>query len=243
MVRYKIFTSMIMLSASLYAAEWNYTDKGPNDWHSLHSEWKICSLGKEQSPINISSLQAIDKVNNLTLGYRSDSKNVVNNGHSLQLNFDNTSYVSFNSTKYNLLQAHFHTPSEHHLDGIKYPLEGHLVHKNQNGDLLVIGVFFKEGTKNPILESMLKSYSTKIDNKVPLEKLNPKMLLPTKYDFYSFKGSLTTPPCTENVQWVILDTPTTASQEQIEKLNELFHHNNARNLQNTNEREITFTRQ
>lgn len=246
MINYKKFALALMLLTSLYAAEntaeWNYTDKGPNRWHSLDSKWEICSLGKEQSPIDISSSQAITKNNNLILNYQTDSKNVVNNGHTLQLNFKNTSYVTFNDTKYNLLQAHFHTPSEHHLDGINYPLEGHLVHQNKNGDLLVIGVFFKEGEQNSIIESMLKSYSAEINNQISLEKLNAKMLLPTEYHFYSLKGSLTTPPCSENVQWVILDTPVTASKEQIKKLNKLFHNNNARTLQDANNREITFTR-
>ncbi len=246
MINYKKFASILMLSASLYAAEytaeWNYTNKGPSRWHFLHPEWETCFLGKEQSPINISSLRAIDKINSLILRYESDSKNVVNNGHTLQLNFDNMSYITFNDTKYNLLQAHFHTPSEHHLDGVIYPLEGHLVHQNENGDLLVIGVFFKKGKQNPIIKSMLANYSTEINNQMPLEKLNAKMLLPTKYRFYSLKGSLTTPPCTENVQWIILDNPATASAEQIKKLRELFHNNNTRTLQDSNNREITFTK-
>lgn len=224
--------------SSLYAAEWGYgKHNGPKEWGKLDESYKACRIGVSQSPINVLSKSSKKASNELSVSYQNDSKDIVNNGHSLQVNFSQGSEVSFKNTKYKLVQLHFHTPSENKVDGKSYPLEMHLVHQNDKGELLVIAVFFQQGKENSALKTIIKNAPKKVNENVALKDLNPNALMPNSHAYYAFEGSLTTPPCSEQVQWVVLKKSLQASKQQISDLHAILH-DNARNIQPLNNRKI-----
>ena len=206
----------------------------------MKKEFSICSQGKMQTPINIVATQDID-VPALDFEYKTNATNVVNNGHTVQVNIASGSDVIIDGETFELKQFHFHTPSENNINGHKYPLEAHFVHASKDGHLAVIAVMFEEGAENPIL--------SKIWSKFPLEENNPvsidlstndiQAIMPSNKEYYKFMGSLTTPPCSENVKWNVFKTSMTISKEQVKQFYNIFGHTNNRPIQNTNERVIS----
>lgn len=217
-------------------AHWGYSeDNGPKNWGKLGFE--TCQNGKSQSPINIITKDTKKSKNALAFQYSNDSTNIVNNGHSLQVNFQKKGSITFKKTKYNLVQLHFHTPSENQVDGKTYPLEMHLVHESSDHKFLVVAVFFDEGKANAILQDIVNTAPSEVGSENKLGNLAPSALLPKKNAYYAFIGSLTTPPCTENVQFVVLKTPVDASKEQIDALHAILH-DDARDTQPLNGRVV-----
>jgi len=221
-------------------ASWGYNGStGPSKWGSLSSEYAICKNGKNQSPINIKKSSASD-AKKLELDYKDDNIDLINNGHTLQANIKNASIVRINSEEYRLVQFHFHTPSENQIDGKVYPLEIHLVHKNKNGGLAVIGVMFEEGKENSVLNSLLDGAPAKAGETYTSGNIviNPSGILPSDGKYYHFQGSLTTPPCSEGVEWFVLKSASTISKSQIAAFLKMFGEN-ARPVQPLNNRIIT----
>ncbi|WP_238700258.1 carbonic anhydrase [Helicobacter jaachi] len=217
---------------------WGYGEEnGPKQWGKLGFE--TCANGKAQSPINIIVKDTKKAKNALSFAYKSDSQNIVNNGHSLQVNFDKQGTITFKKKKYNLVQLHFHTPSENHIDGKEYPLEMHLVHASSDNKFLVVAVFFDEGRANQILQDVVNTAPAQVDSTNDLTNLNVGALLPKSHSYYAFMGSLTTPPCTEGVQFVVLKDSVQASKEQIEALHAILH-DDAREPQALNGRVVEF---
>lgn len=196
--------------------------------------------GLLQSPINIRTQQVANGQHEVVTHYQSSSEHVAYLGHTVQVNYDSGSLVAFDGKFYNFKQFHFHTPSEHHIDGITYPLEMHMVHTcTVAGDhtdeplYLVIGVIFKEGKENEFLNKFLSEIPTHEGETVdlPSKRIDISELIAHETDhFYYYRGSLTTPPFTESVNWTILKKIFEASPEQIERLNRL-EGNNARHIQ------------
>ncbi len=214
---------------------WSYSGKeGPRYWGDLSPENRQCKAGKNQSPINLKDKAALGTVGlpGLDIYYRDVPLKVINTGHSLQINYPLGSYIKLGNDRYELLQFHFHTPSEHQKDGFNYPMEAHLVHKDGEGNYAVLGVIFQEGAFNPILNTLLKNLPKKVGKQEIHRRasLNPAKFLPGNTEFYKYSGSLTTPPCSEGVLWMVFKQPIEASAEQIQKLNELMG-DNARPVQ------------
>ncbi len=220
------------------STDWGYNQtNGPEKWAELDDSYKKCSTGKSQSPININTQITKPSKDKLAIKYYADSTHIINTKHSVKLNFAKQSSISFNKNNYKLIQAHFHTPSENKINNKSFPLELHLVHQDNKGNLLVIGVFFNEGNFHNELHKIITNIpSGKYETK-PLKNINIKQLLPEKNGYFSFTGSLTTPPCTENVQWLVLKDQLQASKEQIHALNKIMQ-NNARSIQPLNHRTI-----
>jgi len=221
-------------------AHWSYTgDEGPAPDH-----WKDCTNnadcgGQVQSPVDITGATAEATLSDITFEYDSSKTAIVNNGHTLQWNYDAGSSILFNGTPYDLLQFHFHTPSEHTINGQHYAMEVHFVHKNAStGKLAVVGIFFNEGAENPLLQEFMDhlpaSKDATYDNAA---KFIASDLLPKGNSYYTYPGSLTTPPCSEIVTWLVMQTPIEASKAQIDEMKELMHANN-RPLQALNGRHI-----
>ncbi|MDX1351905.1 MAG: carbonic anhydrase family protein, partial [Thiomicrorhabdus sp.] len=180
-----------------------------------------------------------DGLPQLDIHYRDVPLKIVNNGHTLQVNYPLGSYIKLNEHRYELLQFHFHTPSEHQKDGFNYPMEMHLVHKDGEGNLAVMGVIFQEGEENPQIQTLLNNLPKEI-GKEELRRgagVNPVMFIPGNTEFYKYSGSLTTPPCTEGVYWMVFKHPIEASIEQIQQLNEVMG-DNARPVQKINSRTL-----
>ncbi len=135
---------------------------------------------------------------------------------------------------------HFHTPSENHINGVTYPLEVHFVHKNAKGELLVVGVLYKEGAENKVFDKIIKNLPKDVNNSKKFQNFDFLSLLPENKGYYEFIGSLTTPPCSENVQWVVMKTQPEVSSKQIKSLESVLHHN-ARDIQPLNKRVVKST--
>ncbi len=171
--------------------------------------------------------------------YNATPLSIVNNGHTIQVNYSGDSFIKMGSKTFNLLQFHFHSPSENTVDGKPYKMEAHLVHKDANGQLAVVGVFIKEGKENHFIKTLWNNLPSEInkENFVNSVSINANDLLPSDGSYYHLSGSLTTPPCSENVNWNVLRTPIEVSAEQVKKFVSLIGHN-ARPTQPLNRRAI-----
>ena len=200
--------------------------------------------GEKQSPINIPEYIVKHKDLHIERDYLSSKFSVTNEGQWIQFNYDLGSSLKFNNKLFDLVQFHFHTPSEHLLASVTYPLEMHIVHTLRNNpnpeiEYVVIGVFFKEGKENPILKKILDNVPEK-GKTITDEGISISIddFFDSSNDFYFYEGSLTMPPYTETVHWIVLSEIKEASYAQIKKFN-LLMGNNARHIQAINGREIT----
>jgi carbonic anhydrase len=241
-VRVMILAATLALSNSTHAADthaphWGYGD-APK-WGELSADFKECKLGKEQSPIDIQT-KATEKAKLGAIGfnYKAGAGEVVNNGHTIQVNLADAGSVTLPAGNYQLLQFHFHTPSEEKVNGKNFPMVAHLVHKSAAGNLGVVAVMFKEGKENAALASVFESMPAKEGGKSELKaKLNAADFLPADKAYYAFKGSLTTPPCSEGVAWQVMKQPVEVSKAQIGAFRKLFKMN-ARPVQPLNGRKV-----
>lgn len=216
------------------APHWDYVgDMGPSFWGK---EFPTCAKGKSQSPLNIQGPFVKARIV-LSTEYKIGPLNILNNGHTIQVNVPAGSKLRIDGIVYELLQFHFHRPSEEQIDGKPMAMVAHFVHKSAAGKLAVIGVLLKEGNENPNIKTLWDN-APKQEGPVQTAadvSFNPMSLLPKEFEFYSYDGSLTTPPCTEGVRFFILKTPVNISKDQV---NSFPFKMNARPLQQQNGREI-----
>lgn len=191
-----------------------------------------CKPGDRQSPIGI-SLTEKEHLHCIDFHYYPTPIKIINNGYTLQINYSHGSSITIHNKKYELLQFHFHHPSEHKIHGMSYDMEAHLVHKGEHGQLAVIAVFMKEGKENSFIKTLWDHFP-KEEGKVHTYtdvKINVKDLLPKNVTaYYNYSGSLTTPPYSEVVNWYILKTPIEVSKAEIDKFTSFFK-NDARPIQ------------
>ncbi len=209
---------------------WDYDKHGPEHWGHFSEK---CEKGKEQSPINIETEKTsqLDTSYSIKLAESYDGvSTVVDNGHSLKVTPVDAGYITLHGKDYKLKQFHFHGMSEHTIDGRRYNAVAHLVHVAKDGTVAVVAVLFEIGEKNPTLEKILDAKGN--------VKVNPNDLLPKDTThYYHYKGSFTTPPCTENVQWYIFKDTVNISKEQLDKLRKHYK-NNERPTQALNHRVV-----
>ncbi|MDI1226413.1 MAG: carbonic anhydrase family protein [bacterium] len=195
-------------------------------------------VGHQQSPVDLSptmnaGLSLID------IDYASVPLNVINDGHTVQVKYPAGSKMSINGQSFELMQFHFHAPSEYTIEGKRFDMEVHLVHKDSKGNLGVIGILIEEGVENKTASKIWDHFQSP-ENGIashPQVEINASGLLPKKMDHYELMGSLTTPPYTEGVQWYVMKEPIQLSTDQIAQFKAAFKPN-ARSIQNTNGRPI-----
>ena len=207
---------------------WTYEgDEGPDHWAYLCLGYINCA-GYAQSPVNITNPVANGNLGAIATNYHESATHILNNGHTIQFNYDSGSEITVNGAAYKLLQFHFHTPSEHTLNGQHYPMEVHLVHKNEaTGNLAVVGVFFEEGAENALLKKYLDHLPQHHDETYDAADMYAAAgLLPAGKGYYTYPGSLTTPPCSEIVTWLVMKDHITATHDQIQAIEGLEHENN-----------------
>lgn len=218
---------------------WGYEGHGrPSHWGDLQEDFATCKLGKEQSPINIATKSAKKaELPPIKTRYRASGGEIVNNGHTIQVDLGNGGSAELSNRVYKLVQFHFHTPSEEKIDGKNYPMVAHLVHRDDAGNLAVVAVLFKRGRENAALKSIFQRLPAK-EGEAPLsESIDTTRLLPPNRAYYAFKGSLTTPPCSEGVSWYVLKQAVELSAGQIGAFQKVFKMN-ARPVQPLNGREV-----
>jgi carbonic anhydrase len=198
------------------------------------------SEGRLQSPINIVTSRAVPAQHAVKFHYQTSKEHVQNLGHTVKVTYDAGSSVEFDGKTYDLVQFHFHTPSEHLLDGVTYPMEMHLVHAEHGHPdrFLVIGVLFKEGNANELINTVLadtpRLAGASTDKDV---QLDASSVFKPGEGYFHYDGSLTTPPYSETVTWLVLDQVHEASAEQVEAINDI-EGNNARHIQDQRARLI-----
>jgi len=195
---------------SHHEKHWDYAENGPAHWQEFS---QTCGLGHHQSPVNIVPGKTVTLNAQYTLHLDEDvhtTAKVIDNGHSIKVTPKAGGTIELNGEKFRLLQFHFHGKSEHTVDGKRYDLVAHMVHQNpETKQLAVVAVFFKAGKNNPMLDNIIGNVGRDI-------RIDPQDLLPgDTAHYFHYIGSLTTPPCSENVQWYLLKTPVEASKDQI----------------------------
>ncbi len=219
-------------------AHWAYNGAGgPQAWSSLKPEFAACAAGQRQSPIDIRGGLSVD-LDPVRFEYQTSRFAVVDNGHTVQVNLPQGNAIEVGGKRYELLQFHFHRPSEERIDGRQFEMSLHLVHKNDQGQLAVVGLLFDKGQANAVMQQVW--------NNLPLEK-NDEMqagstmeladLLPNDRRYFTYMGSLTTPPCSEGVKWIVMRQPVTLTKEQIDIFARMYPMN-ARPIQAASGRRI-----
>lgn len=217
---------------------WEYTGTaGPQSWGQLKPEFKTCNTGTRQSPIDIRDGIKV-QLEPIQFDYRPTPFRVIDNGHTVQVNLDPGNNITVSGRRYELVQFHFHRPSEERINGRQFDMVAHLVHKDAQGRLAVVAVLLDQGKEHPMVQLVW--------NSLPLEKsmeqaspvmLDMNLMLPEQRQYYTYMGSLTTPPCTEGVLWLVLKQPATLSPYQLSVFSRLYA-NNARPVQSASGRMI-----
>jgi len=239
----KLKIAVIALAGLAFSASaqhhWSYSGEGaPQNWGELDKEFATCSRGKAQSPVDVTGTLK-SNLRPLAFDYRGGTAEILNNGHTVQVNYRPGSTLTAGDRRFELKQFHFHAPSENTFNGRHFPLEGHLVHADKDGKLAVVAVMFSEGAANPLLAALWKTMPTKEgDKKMPAEQRNALEMLPAERDYYQFTGSLTTPPCSEGVLWLVIKKPVTASKAQLEAFSKTMGFANNRPVQPLNARQV-----
>jgi carbonic anhydrase len=223
---------------------WAYHgETGPEHWGSEDPSFATCGIGKHQSPIDIEKTVVKD-LPPLEFDYKEVALKVTDTGHSFQVNAAKGSGgLKIGEDYYDLLQVHFHEPSEERVHEKQYSMVAHLVHKNARGELAVVAVLIRAGKANEFLAPIFDNFPATgaTESVVAGKTINMSTLLPEHHGYYTFTGSLTTPPCTENVRWFVLKTPVEASEAQLKAFGAHYAHNN-RPVQPLNARVIEETK-
>ena len=235
-----VTTCLAFLPPLAFASEeqnWTYEgNEGPAHWGELSPEYDMCARGSNQSPIDlVADLDA--ELPELRFEYARMGHLVeANTGHAIQETVKPGNYLWIKGDRYELKQFHFHSPSEHLVNGESLPMEVHLVHQNEDGDYAVIGLLFAEGARNEILDQMPSFRLERGEDPSGGEPADINALIHDRRDYFLYNGSLTTPPCTEGVQWAVFKQPIAVAPEQIQHYHDLLGFDNNRPIQPHNAR-------
>ena len=223
---------------SLLPTHWDYAgDDGPDAWGKLRPEFNKCATGARQSPIDIRGGIAVD-LEPIKFDYRPSTFSVIDNGHTVQVNVEPGNSITITGRRYELVQFHFHRPSEERINGRQYDMVAHLVHKDVDGKLAMVAVLLDRGSAQAIVQAVW--------NNLPLEKgdevraggrIDLTQLLPDDRRYYTYMGSMTTPPCNEGVLWMVMKQPVPISVDQVAIFSRLYPMN-ARPIQQADGRLI-----
>ena len=228
---------------------WHYEGAaGPEHWGALSPKFAACGNGRSQSPIDIATavvgthdleVKTDLMPASLRIAHHEHVADGINNGHTIQVNYQGGDELTIGNDTYDLVQYHFHSPSEHTVKGRQYPMEMHLVHKAGSGALAVIGVLIEEGDHNAAFDPIWNNLPGRlgVETHYPSVNVDVDALLPTRRASYRYNGSLTTPPCSEGVRWIVMTTPIRLSADQIRAFTSIIH-DNSRPTQPLNARPV-----
>ena len=239
---------LLMLGSASFAGEdahWSYVGStGPAKWGTLEKEYGACALGKTQSPIDIrDDVAKKADLPAITFDYKASTLKIIDNGHTIQINYEPGSSIAVGGKQYSLVQFHFHKPSEEKLNGKSYDMVAHLVHRDQQGNLAVVAVLLAASGANPLIKTLWDNLPKVKETEAVVNtvKINVGDLLPASKAYYTFAGSLTTPPCSEGVTWFVLKSPASISPDEIARFAKSYPMN-ARPVQPLNGREVRASR-
>ena len=223
------------------ALDWGYSGPGgPENWASLSEEYAACAIGTQQSPIDITGYKTGDAPS-VSFSYSGDATAVRNDGHTVHVDYASGNKFTVGQQTFNLKSAHLHSPSEHHVDGVSFAAELHLVHADVDGNLAVVGMLFRTGEPSPVVQAILGA-APAADNTVSEGfTLNAGDYAPNELGYYRYDGSKTTPPCDEPVSWYMMREQKTISPEQVANLLALSGGSTNRPIQPTGSRVIIFS--
>jgi len=202
---------------------WSYEgDTGPAKWGKINPAWAKCDSGNRQSPIDIRDGIRVD-LEPIAFAYGPSGFHIVNNGHTVQVNVVPGNRFMLTGRTYELQQFHFHRPSEERIEGRSFDMVAHLVHKDEEGRLAVVAVLIQEGEQHPGIQSVWNNLPLeKYQPLAPVVQFDPAVMLPQRREYYTFMGSLTTPPCDEGVLWIVMKEPIQASRHQLDIFARLY---------------------
>jgi len=203
-------------SAAEEDVHWGYSgEHGPEHWGELSETFEACSDGRYQSPIDIvDPIEA--NLGSIGLAYRGSTISLLNNGHTIEIEVGEGNSLTIDGKTFVLKQFHVHSPSEHRIEGESFPLEAHFVHQNDQGELAVVGVLFRDGPRNEGLATIGGLAPTRVGESAPIAmRIVDLKIVPKESAYYRYSGSLTTPPCTEGILWLVLKTEMTISKDQV----------------------------
>jgi carbonic anhydrase len=221
------------------APHWSYDGaNGPQHWGSLDAAFSACSDGRNQSPINLTRMIK-GELTPIKFAYKPGGTEILHNGHTIQVNYAPGSSITVDGVAFELKQFHFHAPSENTIQGHSYPLEGHFVHADAKGNLAVIAVMYMVEKPLPELDKAWKHMPAIAGETRALPAaVSASALLPAERGYYRFTGSLTTPPCSEGVRWLVMNTYKEISAAQVDAFTRVMHHPNNRPIQPLNARTV-----
>jgi carbonic anhydrase len=206
------------------APNWGYVGQtSPEHWSELSPSYSACQVGSDQSPINLHDAIKADLAE-VKVDYQPIPLRILNTGRTIQVNAAPGNRIVLDGEEFELKQFHFHHPSEHTVDGTAFPMEAHFVHQNAKGEYAVLGVFLKEGAENTAFRSVWNALPKQQSNEQTVSgvQIDLNSLLPSDRNTYRYFGSLTTPPCSETVKWVIFEAPLELSAAQLTEFGEIF---------------------
>ena len=234
-------TCFASLSTAQTAANWNYYGKtGPLGWGKLDPSYKACSNGHEQSPLDIRGVHLNKSLQPIEFHYLAGTETVENNGRTIVVHVNPGSYMVAGGTRYNLMQYEFRTPSEEAVKGKLTDMSVQFLHKSADGQMAIVAVRLAENqdAPNAVLATLFSQLPRKSGDTVKIaDPVNPGGFLPADRAYWTYMGSLTTPPCTEGVRWFVFQQPVTLSRTQLRTYGALFRMN-TRPLQDAHGREI-----
>lgn len=225
------------------APHWSYVgETGADKWGSLDKSFETCALGQRQSPIDIRNTVLAD-LPPIKFAYKPVPLSIVDNGHSIKVDTPGAGEIMVDGESYELQQFHFHKPSEEKIRGRVYDMVAHLVHQSKTGKLAVVAVLFEAGKEQPLIRTLWTHLPLERDKPVtrPEVKIDLMQLLPARRNYFTFLGSLTTPPCSEGVLWLVLKSPVAMSKDQLAGFGTIYK-NNVRPVQPVNNRLIKESR-
>ena len=222
------FAALLAATGPAAAQEFGYSgDLGPAHWGELAPAWERCGSGDEQSPVDLAHRRIpVRRSKRLALDTRESEGQIFDNGHTIEVEVEGENALELGGERYELVQFHFHSPSEHVVDGRGYDMELHLVHRSESGELAVVGVFLQRGASSGALAPIFEQLPAEVGPHTPLaEPFDPGDFLPENERHFRYEGSLTTPPCSEGVHWMVLREPVSISDEHMARFDQIVRFN------------------
>jgi carbonic anhydrase len=222
-------TVVVLNFGQAQEVHWGYEgEAGPEHWGELSDMFALCATGKEQSPIDLTTANpSMMDIADAELSYAPSALNILHNGHTVQVNYDKGSYLTLNGTRYELLQFHFHTPSEHAMNGELAGMEIHFVHRSMESEGMLGVLVYESEEDNPAFTAVWENLPThEREEQTFAATINAADMVPGDHRVYQYMGSLTTPPCSQGVSWNVLSEPITLSRIQLDTLHAILGNNN-----------------